>query len=137
MEFSESSAFWVFNQVSNFAYTRYNLMIPHIRQKQAELEEMYINEVIKSDQKWADLLEQDEEKALEQLTAYSVDRGGHTVSEWKALYRFLFTRYMDGNVKTAVPGELNPKNKQPGYSEEWYRKIIEDTGDKFLYLEEE
>ena len=28
MEFSPDAAFWVFNQVSNLAYTRYNLMIP-------------------------------------------------------------------------------------------------------------
>jgi hypothetical protein len=40
---------------------------------------------------------------------------------------------MDGNVKTPVPGELNPKLEQPGYSEFWYRKLIEETGEKFIY----
>jgi dipeptidase len=136
MEFSDSSAFWVFNQVSNFAYTRYKLMIPHIREKQAELEEKYISGVQSMEQKWADLLEENEEEALEQLTAFSVECGSNTVSEWKELYRFLFTRYMDGNVKTPVPGEQNPELEQPGYSEQWYRKLIEETGDKFLYPEE-
>ena len=37
---------------------------------------------------------------------------------------------MDGNIKTAVPGQQNPIVKQPGYSEEYYRIIAKSTGDK-------
>jgi len=44
---------------------------------------------------------------------------------------------MDGNIKTALPVPdgyeyYNPKVEQPGYGEEWYRKIVEETGDHFL-----
>src|SRR5665647_3252858 len=39
MIFSDSSAFWVFNQVSNFAYTRYKDMIKDIQPVQKELEQ--------------------------------------------------------------------------------------------------
>jgi hypothetical protein len=42
---------------------------------------------------------------------------------------------MDGNIKT--PKDLpenykfvTPKLEQPGYGEAWYRKIVEETGDK-------
>ena len=38
MEFTNKAAFWVFNQVTNFAYTRYNLIHPEIRAKQVALE---------------------------------------------------------------------------------------------------
>ena len=45
-------------------------------------------------------------------------------------------KYMDGNVKTARPVPpgykfANPDLKQPGYGEDWYRLIIEKTGDQF------
>jgi dipeptidase len=135
MEFSDSSAFWVFNQVSNFAYSRYNLMIPHIREKQAGLEKQYLTETKEIDEKAAGLYMKNKEDALQLITEYSVRTGNHTVREWKKLYRYLFTRYMDGNVKTYVEGQQNPELEQPGYSEEWYRKIVKDTGDKFLYHE--
>jgi dipeptidase len=35
MEFNNNAAFWVFNQVSNFAYTRYCDMIPYIQKVQS------------------------------------------------------------------------------------------------------
>jgi hypothetical protein len=42
---------------------------------------------------------------------------------------------MDGNVKTKVDVPagykyIPPKVEQPGYPEEWLRKIAETTGDK-------
>ncbi|MBN1951529.1 MAG: C69 family dipeptidase [Bacteroidales bacterium] len=133
MQFEEDAAFWVFNQVSNLAYTRYNLMIPFIREKQAELEQQFINELTKKDKELTDLYHSSKRKFYKQLTAFSKDKSQQTLTEWKNLYKFLFTRFMDGNVKTYVQGELNPKLEQPGYSEDWYQKVIEQTGDKFLY----
>jgi dipeptidase len=136
MEFSDNSAFWVFNQVSNFAYTRYNLMIPFIQEKQKQLEQQYLEETGNIDRIAADLYSKNPKKGIQYLTQYSVRCGNHTVSEWKSLYAFLFTRFMDGNVKTRVQGKMNPKLEQPGYSEEWYRKVVEETGDKFKVPEE-
>jgi len=49
MEFSDKAAFWVFNQVSNFAYTRYNSMIPYIQAEQSRLENKYVTEIKKID----------------------------------------------------------------------------------------
>jgi dipeptidase len=133
MEFSDSSAFWVFNQVSNFAYTRYNMMIPFIQDKQKKLEQKYISEIINIDQKANALYNKNQSQALALLTDYSVTQGNYTVAEWKKLYQFLFTRFMDGNVKTVIPGERLPKLEQPGYSKEWYKELIEETGNKYLY----
>jgi hypothetical protein len=47
---------------------------------------------------------------------------------------------MDGNIKTPtkVPeGYLYyaPAIEQPGYGEDWYRKIVEETGDQFKLVE--
>ncbi len=136
MEFNEDAAFWVFNQVSNFAYTRYNLMIPFIQDKQKQLEQKYVLETKDVDKEAAELYKKDPAKAIDFLTQYSVKSGEHTVAEWKNLYGFLFARFMDGNVKTKVEGQQNPKVEQPGYSEEWYRAVVKQSGDKFRVPEE-
>lgn len=141
MEYSDDAAFWVFNQVSNFAYTRYNYMIKDIRKKQEELEMKYINAVPVVDNAAKELFKNNPEQAIEFITDFSVNSGNRTVSEWKDLYRYLFTKYMDGNIKEKreVPEGykyVTPNVSQPGYSEEWYRRIIKDTGDKFEYKDD-
>lgn len=133
MQFSDSAAFWVFNQVSNYAYTRYDAMIPFIQEKQKQLEDKYFSEVINIDQKAMELYKKNPAQALAFLTNYSVTQGNYTVSEWKKLYQYLFTRFLDGNVKTVIPGQPLPKLEQPGYSKEWYQELIEETGDKYLF----
>ncbi|MBN2484805.1 MAG: C69 family dipeptidase [Bacteroidales bacterium] len=140
MEFNMQSAFWVFNQVSNFAYTRYNLMLPFIKQKQKELEDLYMLQVAETDAKA--VAAKKPQKQLEVITAYSNIAAELTLNEWKKLYGFLFARFMDGNVKTAreVPENyiyVAPDVDHPGYSEEWYRLLIKETNDKFLYKGEE
>ena len=138
MEYSDDAAFWVFNQVSNFAYTRYNYIYKDIRKKQEELEMKYINAVPVVDKAAKELYKNNPEQAIEFITDYSVNSGNRTVSEWKDLYKFLFTKYMDGNIKEKreVPEGyiyVTPNVSQPGYGEEWYRRIIKNTGDKFEY----
>ena len=138
MVFSDNSAFWIFNQVSNFAYTRYSYMIPEIKARQQELENSYVKGVKKTDEAALSIYnKKDPEKVLELLTDFSCQAGARTFNTWKDLYAYLFTRYMDGNVKTKVPGQKNPQVMQPGYNEEWYRILIRETGDKYKYLDEE
>lgn len=136
MTFSDDAAFWVFNQVTNFVYTRTSYMTEDLQSKQSELENKHISESAEMDRTAGDLYLTDPVAAVELLTDYSVNTGNETVREWKDLYRFLFTKYMDGNVKTVqqVPkgyNRVNPKLSQPGYGEEWYRLIVKSTGDKF------
>lgn len=136
MEFSDNSAFWIFNQVSNFAYTRFNDMIVDIAKKQKELEDNYIAMVSGIDKIALEMYRTNPNKAIQFLTNYSVAQGENTFREWKKLYGFLFAKYMDGNIKTAVPVPdgykyIAPDIKQPGYSESFYKGIIKETGDKF------
>lgn len=135
MEFSWTSAFWIFNLVSNFAYTRYNIIHPEIYQKQQELEKMFLDEVKIIDQKALELYKQNPDKAIEFLTEFSVNTADQLVKDWLKFFEYLFVKYMDGNVKTIVPGEKNPKVEHPGYPESWYRRIVNETGDKFRYIE--
>jgi dipeptidase len=111
-------------------------MIPYIQDKQKQLEQKFMLEIKDIDKTAADLYKKDPKKAIALLTDYSVKSGDQTVVEWKKLYCFLFTRYMDGNVKTKVEGQQNPTVEQPGYSEDWYRAVVKQSGDKFRLPEE-
>jgi dipeptidase len=135
MEFSFESGFWVFNLVSNFAYTRYNLIHPEIRAKQTMLEDKFLEETKDIDTKAMELYENDKNTAIAMLTDYSVKTGNETVKQWLNFYTYLFTKYMDGNVKTKVDVPEgykyhNPNLSQPGYGQDTYRRIADDTGDK-------
>jgi len=136
MEWSESSGFWVFNQVQNFAYTRYNLIHPDIDSVQTILELGFIESVANTDKQALELYSQDKDKAVSYLTDFSGKAAEQTFSEWKNLYASLFMKFMDGNIKTKkeIPEGykyVTPNLKQPGYSEDKYKQIIDETGDRF------
>ena len=134
MVFSDNSAFWIFNQVSNFAYTRYSDMIKDIQKVQSSLENKYISEIRGTDSIAVKLYKKSPKKAIAYLTDYSCNSGANTFVEWKKLYAYLFTKYMDGNIKEPVPGQQNPSLKQPGYSEDFYRSIVKSSGDKLKVI---
>ena len=136
MEWSETSGFWIFNQMQNFAYTRYDAIHPEIEKVQQKMEEDFIEFTPAVDHGAKELYAQNPEKAVAYLTNYSSYAGEHTFKTWKNLYHHLFMKYMDGNIKTPkeVPANykyVSPNLNQPGYGEEWYRLIIEKTGDQF------
>ena len=53
MEYSETAAFWVFNQVTNWAYTKYEYIHPEIAEKQAAYEQGCVEGVAKVDERAA------------------------------------------------------------------------------------
>lgn len=140
MNFEPNSAFWVFNQVSNLAYMRYDSIHADIEVKQNELENKFIEEVKKIDAQALTMVEKDPAGAVKFLTNYSTKTGDNTVLEWQRFYYFLFTKYMDGNIKRPRPVPegykyIAPYINFPGYSKDWYRKIAETTGDKLKVSE--
>ncbi len=135
-EWSETSGFWLFNQVQNFAYSRYDVIHPEIDSLQHKLEADFRTFTPAVDKGAEELMAQNKDKAIEYLTNYSCSVGDFTFKTWKDFYHYLFIKYSDGNIKTPrqVPDGykyVTPNLKQPGYSQEWYRLIIEKTGDQF------
>ncbi|MFW6224586.1 MAG: dipeptidase, partial [Bacteroidota bacterium] len=135
MEFEEDAAFWVFNQVTNFAYLFYNRVHPEIHKKQQALETKFINYCSAIDKAAVELYKTDHELGRQFITDYSVNTANNLVLEWKEFYKYLFIKYMDGNVKEPS-GKQNPHLESPGYEESFYRKIIEESGSKFEYKSE-
>lgn len=135
MDFSDNAAFWVFNQVSNLAYTRYSDMIVDIQKVQSALENKFVAYTNVVDKAAVELYKTSPAKAREFLTEYSSNQGNSTVMRWKELYRQLFVKYLDGNIKTRKGGNGDIDLKFGGYDDAYYRMIIEATGDKFKYGE--
>ncbi|MDP3915181.1 MAG: C69 family dipeptidase [Bacteroidota bacterium] len=139
VSWSETSAHWTFNQVNNWAYSRYNLIHPEIETYQAQLENQFASEIQVVDKQASELYKQNPSAATGYLTGYSVFSGNKLVSDWKVFYQYLFMKYMDGNVKHTDGHKLlengNGKNipkppAQPGYGNEWERIMIQGTGDR-------
>ncbi|MCP4551162.1 MAG: dipeptidase, partial [Bacteroidetes bacterium] len=139
MEWSDNSAFWVFNQVSNLAYTRYSYIHPEIETAQLALETEFIQNTSAIDAGAIELYKTDKESAVAFLTNYSVNQGNRVTHGWKKLYQYLFMRYMDGNIKSKqdVPEGykyVTPSVSQPGYNEDYYKKVSTETGDKLKVI---
>jgi dipeptidase len=124
-EFTWKSAFWVFNFVANYAYSRYSEMIPDIQKVQVELEGQFFANQAEVEQNALDIYKTSPLKARDYLTDYSCQQADQTVSRWMKLGEFLIWKYLDGNTKDEFG-----KAQHPGYTKEWYKQIANDTGDK-------
>jgi len=124
-EFTWESAFWVFNFVANYAYSRYSDMIIDIQKVQRELEGRFIYDQSRIDEAALNLYDESPRLAVDYLTDYSKRCGKVTVQKWRKLGEFLLFKYLDGNVKN----ELG-KVTHPGYPKTWYREIVKQDGEK-------
>ncbi|MFA8449668.1 MAG: dipeptidase [Bacteroidales bacterium] len=128
MDWSDNSAFWIFSQVTNLAYTRYNVIHPEIRKAQRELENKFMTYAPAVEAGAMMLYKKDPKLAVKYLTDYSCNTGDQVVADWKHLYEELFMKYHDGNVRTRRPGHKTPKVEQPGYDERWKENVVKDHG---------
>jgi len=143
IEWSETSAFWTFNQVNNFGYSRYNVIHPEVEKYQHELEARFISETDSLSESLKNICRDKPSAAIPVVTAYSVNTGEKLVADWKIFYQFLFMKYKDGNI---MPSEgmklldngngkgIPKKPSQPGYGKERERKMVEGTGDRYKVL---
>lgn len=140
IEYSESSMFWLFNFVTNFAYTRYSDMIKDIRKVQKRLEASYMADVNNFDKKILRLYKDStsENEIKQRMTNFSNQRIISTFYEWTELKEYLIVKYIDGNIKKEKDGKFieNPYRKgqcvmpeQPQYPAKWYETIVKDNGE--------
>lgn len=129
-QFTWDSAFWVFNFVANYAYSRFSDMIQDIQVVQQQLEGKFVANQKNVDQAAVALYNKSPQLALDYLTNYSVEQAQSTVKRWKELGEFLIFKYLDGNVK-----DEHNQVTHPGYPESWYRRIVDENGEHFRVKE--
>eukprot|EP00727_Mastigamoeba_balamuthi_P001020 m51a1_g10915 hypothetical protein (544) ;mRNA; r:82048-84150 len=133
MDVDFDKAFWVFNTVANYAYGRWDLVYPELDERRQRHEARFFDEVAAVDAKAVELVRHGHvAHAVELMTGYSERSGNELVADWWAFYKFLFARHMDGvfRVRGTAPGR--PVITQPGYSAQWYQRIVTETGDRYL-----
>ncbi|MEG2849170.1 MAG: C69 family dipeptidase, partial [Bacteroidales bacterium] len=140
--YSPTSAFWLFNKVAQAAYLRYNILAPEIQKAAADHELGAMQIIPTVDEEALRLSKTKPEDVKEYLTKWSEKFADRMFKKWKDLDEYLLVKYIDGNVKKqnadgSFKDNGNNRNipaspSQPGYSEHWKKKVVEDAGDKLL-----
>jgi dipeptidase len=136
LTYSETSAFWTFNFVTNFAYLRYSDMIKDVQKVQSELENKFVLYVPVIDNAAETLYKSNPDQARKFITEYSVNEANNMTLRWKQLGQYLLVKYLDGNIKREKDGKFErtetgmpPSPIFAGYPEWWYEVIAKATGD--------
>ena len=135
LDYSPTSAFWIFNRVANFAYLRYDLIAADVRKSIDQWENDKLSQVARIDAAAAAM---SPAKARKYLTEYSVNTAQQLFDRWVELDRYLLVKYIDGNVKGEnadgfidngngrdIPGKI----EWPGSHEKWKRAVAADNGE--------
>ncbi len=139
LTYSETSAFWTFSEVTNYAYQRYDDMIKDIQKVQKELEDKFVMYVPVMDKAAENLYNTvGEQEARHFISEFSVNEANNMTGRWKQLRNYLIVKYTDGNIKREENGVFKrTETGMPaspifaGYPEWWYRAIVNATGDHF------
>lgn len=101
--YSPTSAWWTYNIVANWAYTKYSAMMPDIKKVQTAWEDKFNAQVAVVDEAVATLNAED--KAA-WLTKYSILQAEDSHKAWQQLCIYLFTKYLDGQQRKEKDGEF-------------------------------
>ena len=147
LDYTDSSMFWLFNRVTNFAYLRYDMMSADIRKVVDYWENAMLENVNAVDAKMAGLSTKAQKKIA---TEYSIEKAEELFASWSRLDKYLLLKYVDGNLKSEqadvlsyviegktssahfldngngkkIPGKI----QFPGYNEKWKRAVAADHG---------
>ena len=129
--YSPTSAWWTYNIVANWAYTKYSAMMPDIKKVQAAWEDKFNAQVAVVDNAVAEL---NDEEATEWLTKYSIMQAEESTAAWKELGIYLFVKYLDGQQRKEKDGQFlrNPYGLPEGpnrvpYPTEFLQSIHENV----------
>ncbi len=131
-EFSWDSAFWVFNFVSNYTYSRYCDMVQDVQKAQRELEGKFLAAQPELEKTVLAIYKEKPFMARQYLTDYCKNESDAVIKRWKKLGEFLIYKYMDGNVKDEK-GEVT----HPPYPKPWLERIVKETGERYQVVKPE
>ena len=139
LNYSDDNAFWLCNAVSNFVYPRYSQMFGSLEQVRDSLEKSYFDAQSAVEAKAAAM---STEAAIVYLNNYGNEKAQQMMTAWKNLRNYLIVKYNDMIVRPEKDGKftrtkygLPSRVARPGYPESYARKLIKDTGDKFVQPE--
>jgi len=125
--YSPTSAWWTFNIVANWVYTKYDRMIEDLKKVRSVWEDKFNSQVEMID---AQVAQMDDATCRDFLTRYSLAQAEESHQAWKDLQIYLFTKYLDGverkeengTFKRNQWGRPDGPNRLP-YPEPYLRQI--------------
>lgn len=124
-DFTLKSAFWIFNLVANWAYTKYSYMYEDIRKVQKELEDKFFDFQPAIEKAALELNKISPEKMADFLTDYSNSQSMLVMDKWRKLWEYLVMKYNDGYVND-VQKDFGRHPKGVGYGDEFFKQIIKE-----------
>ena len=131
--FSDRNAFWVCNWVSNMVYPRYSQLFPTLEATRDSLEASYFANQANIEAEALQIYQQDAAEGVRYLERYSNQQAAQMMDAWRALAVKLIVKFNDMAVRDEKNGVLQPgRVRRTGYPEEFARKLVKETGDKYL-----
>ena len=137
LTFSWTSAFWMTNWVANQCYSRYEDMKVDVDRVRNKIMDRWDAETDSIDAQAVALLKNSTSDVTAFLNEYTARESNGATEAYKELGIYLLVKYLDGNIKQETDGEfartpygMADHPQQPKYSEEFYRAIVNQIGDK-------
>ena len=137
LTFSWTSAFWMTNWVANQCYSRYEDMKVDVDRVRNKIMDRWDAETDSIDAQAVALLKNSTSDVTAFLNEYTARESNDATEAYKDLGIYLLVKYLDGNIKQEKDGEfartpygMADRPQQPKYSEEFYRAIVNQIGDK-------
>lgn len=136
--FSWNSAFWLQNTVANMVYPYYSKIFLDLKRYRDQYETAHIQQVRKlSVAEFAD-------KSATEVCQFVNDANEKSAEEmmtlWNSLFQYIVVKHNDMVVKRVDSKDRFVRTKEgfaaspirPGYSEDYWKKIQKETGDRYL-----
>ena len=137
LTFSWTSAFWMTNWVANQCYSRYEDMKVDVDRVRNKIMDRWDAETDSIDAQAVALLKNSTSDVTAFLNEYTARESNGATEAYKELGIYLLVKYLDGNIKqekdgafARTPYGMADRPQQPKYSEEFYRAIVNQIGDK-------
>ena len=135
--FSDQSAYWVCNWVSNMVYPRWSLLYPELRQVRDSLQASYFAHQPQVEQRALQLMSTDRDSAIAVLTDYGDQVGRQMVARWRDMAWHMIVKYNDGVIRQEENGQykrnssgFRPVLTKPGMTPRARRRIHKSTGSR-------
>ena len=139
VEFSWKSSFWIFNWVSNMIYPKYSMVIDDMKSVQGALENEIYEQSKTVEQEALAVIKSSPRLAVSMLTEMTCNSAEYALAEWKKFGEKVIVKYNDFVIKSEKNGRIDRGNTgyggkitRPGYPSEYWKKVVEETGDRYL-----
>ncbi len=130
--YSPTSAWWQFNMVANWAYTKYDRMYPIIAEHQKKWDETFNDMIARVDKELASQATQEDMQRM--ANKYAASMCQDVMDDWRQLEIYLRTKFIDGQERKEENGQFHRNDygeptgpNRPAFPEWFLRQISNEV----------